>query len=492
MVGVNWSPRLKPPFPELPALLGKARVDDVDPVVVFVHLAMPRVDFTDRGKSVVALPAAVRRALADGIAAVTKHWKGLKRQADRQDRVRARQREHWLKQQRREFLTIKEAAYQVMEAAYRHASTQGRYPANARQIMYAARPWVLELTGGKCWKRSNYFTQELLPEFVEENPELTADWDVVFDDRGHFIEPHTPHNIGLGTLAVRGYIRGWREDVPTVVGSPELDHDCPTQGPANRYRFALFVEKEGFDPLLKAARIAERYDIAIFSTKGQSVVAARTLVDELSQRGVTTLVCHDFDKSGFEILHKLRTNTRRYHFSAPPKVIDLGLRLADVQAMNLQSEPVSYTSGVDPRINLHGCGATEVECNFLVRRGADGGWTGERVELNAMTSDRFITWLEEKLTDAGVQKMVPDHATLEKAYRRAVRQKRVQGAIEEALTSIDEDEEIPIPDDLEARIREQLNGSAKSWDQVLWNLVADDDIEEDEEEPGDEDSELAE
>jgi hypothetical protein len=173
-------------------------------------------------------------------------------------------------------------------------------------------------------------------------------------------------------------------------------------------------------------------------------------------------------------------------------VIDLGLRLADVQVMHLQREPVSYPSGVDPRINLRECGATEVEGNFLVRRGADGGWTGERVELNAMTSDRFITWLEGKLADAGVQKMVPDHATLGKAYRRAVRHKRVQGVIDEALTSIDEDEEVPMPDDLEARIRQQLNGSAKSWDQVLWNLVADDEIEEDAEKPGGEDGELAE
>jgi predicted nucleic acid-binding protein len=65
---------------------------------------------------------------------------------------------------------------------------------------------------------------------------------------------------------------------------------------------------------------------------------------------------------------------------------------------------------------------------------------------------------------------------------RGARQKRVQEAIEEALTYIDEDEEILIPNDLEVRIREKLEGSAKSWDQVLWDLVADDEIEEDEEE----------
>jgi DNA topoisomerase VI subunit B len=494
MVGVNWSPTLKPPFPELPALLGKARVDDFDPVVVFVHLAIPRVDFTDRGKSVVALPAAVRVALANGIAAVTKHWKGFQRQADREDRVRERQREHWLKQQRRQFLSIKEAAYQTMETAYLAASAQGTLPANARQIMYAARPLVLRLTGEKCWKRSSYFTQELLPDFIDAHPPLTANWDVVFDDRGHLIEPHTQHRIGLGTLAVRGYLHTWHGDVPSDVGSIELDYNCPTRGPANRYAYALFVEKEGFYPLLEATRIAERYDIAIMSTKGMSVTAARQLVEKLSEQGVVILVCHDFDASGFSILHTLHSNTRRYKFTTRPKVVDLGLRLADVQTMDLQSEPVDYRNRKDPRINLRRCGATEEECNYLVHRRAETRpghdyWTGERVELNAMTSDQLIAWLERKLAEVGVQKVIPDQAALAKAYRRAMHQKRVQEAIDEALGYIDEDENIAIPDDLEARIRERLDGSAKAWDQVLWELVADDEIEADEEDVDDEDCE---
>jgi hypothetical protein len=490
LVGINWTPALKPPFVELPALLGEARVDPFDPVIVLAHVAMPRVDFTDRGKGAAALPLAVREALAGGITAVTKHWTGLKRQADRAQRVRARDQEHWLKQQQRQFLSIKEAAYQVMADAYQHASAQGRYPANARQIMYAARRAVLELTGGTCWKRSNYFTQELLPDFIEEHPDLTATWDVVFDDRGHLIEPHTQHRIGLGTLEVRHYIGGWHAKVPNDVGSTEFDHDCPTMGPANRYRFVLFIEKEGFYPLLEAARIAERYDLAIMSTKGMSVTAARRLVDDLSQQGVTVLVCHDFDKSGFSILHTLRTDTRRYTFQAPPNVVDLGLRLADVHAMDLDSEDVSYPSGVDPRLNLRACGATEEECEVLVQEEGDDGWGGERVELNAMTSDQFITWLEEKLADAGVEKVVPDQAALENAYRRAVRQKRVQAAIEAALVNLDDGEEMLIPDDLDARIRAQLEGSAQAWDQVLWELVDDDESEDEDGEESDEDASL--
>ena len=55
-------------------------------------------------------------------------------------------------------MTVKDAAYQVMEAAYQKASGNGRYPGNARQIMYAARPLILELTG-EDQLNDVYFTQ---------------------------------------------------------------------------------------------------------------------------------------------------------------------------------------------------------------------------------------------------------------------------------------------------------------------------------------------
>ena len=58
--------------------------------------------------------------------------------------------------------------------------------------MYAARPGVQRLTGKeKPWKKSSYFTQHLLVDFMEEHPDLTASWDVVFDDRCRLREPHT-------------------------------------------------------------------------------------------------------------------------------------------------------------------------------------------------------------------------------------------------------------------------------------------------------------
>ncbi len=39
----------------------------------------------------------------------------------------------------------------------------------------------------------------------------------------------------------------------------------------------------------------------------------------------------DFHKAGFSIPHTLRSDTRRYQFVDRPNVVDLGLRLTDVE-----------------------------------------------------------------------------------------------------------------------------------------------------------------
>ena len=57
-----------------------------------------------------------------------------------------------------------------------------------------------------------------------------------------------------------------------------------------------------------------------------------------------------------------------------------------------------------------------------------GGWFGERVELNAMTSGQFITWLEGKLDEHEVRKVVPDEEALAKAYLRARFHREVEQA----------------------------------------------------------------
>ena len=124
----------------------------------------------------------------------------------------------------------------------------------------------------------------------------TADWDVVFDDRGSFIEPHTGHVVPLGTVEVRQYYGERPPDRP--LASSQRWPDGVNGRPDNRYLHILFIEKEGFSALLARARIAERFDVAIMSTKGMSVTAARWLLDRLAPQIKSVLVLHDFDVSG--------------------------------------------------------------------------------------------------------------------------------------------------------------------------------------------------
>jgi len=410
-------------------------------------------------------------ALQTAVESVSKDWKVAKRSADKEDRVQRHALERMRSRVRYQELSIKDAAHFMMERAYLAASAQGTLPATARQVMYAARPLVLWLTGGKCWSDSAYFTQHLLPDFMEEYLESDA-WNVVFDARGHFREPHTEGRTDLGTLEVRQYVESWQNSGGGALDLTDLLPETlfPTCGPDNRFHFALFIEKEGFNPLLRAAQVAERYDLAIMSTKGMSVTAARELVERLSEREVTILVLRDFDKAGFSIAHTLATSSRRYTFGSTPNVVDLGLRLADVQAMGLASEPVEYGGRQDPRWNLRESGATEAECDYLAHTSGRGRWQGQRVELNAMAADQFVGFLEAKLQAAGVGKVVPDAEVLERAYRRAKQLVEVRRAAEEALTKA-EGEDIELPADLVGKVASRVAGKATSWDEAIWDIV---------------------
>ena len=476
LYGYNHAPAIHPPFRQLADLCDRAELDVDDPVTLLVHLTCPRLDATDRGKTAVALPEAIEEALQAQVERVTKRWTALKRKFRQEGRKALRE-----EQERRKVrvVTVKEAAWQVMEAAYLKASDQGRLPANARQIMYAARPWIIDLTGkAQPWTKSAYFTQVLLPGFMREHPELTADWDVIFDARGHFREPHTRKLLGIGTLEVRAYLASWEQELEPDVEEIVLQHTIDTAGPSHRYQSALFIEKEGFNPLLERAQIEERFDVALMSTKGMTVTAARALIEALSQAGVMILVVHDFDKSGLEILDKFTADTRRYQYTTRPSVLDLGLRLEAAVAMGLESEQVSYGKDTDPRESLRRCGATEEECAFLVheRRWENELWEGERIELNAMTSDQFLRWLEDGLRAAGVTKMVPDAETLAKAYAYQRRVRTLQTAMTRALQESAAPTGPP-PADLAQRVRERITDTDLPWDEGLWQLLGEDEDE---------------
>src|SRR6516165_7755189 len=242
-----------------------------------------------------------------------------------------------------------------MEQAYLKVSGNDTLPANARQIMYAARPHIQKVTGREL--HDSYFTQTLLPDYLTETG---VDWDVVYDARGHFNEPHDGRSFGIGTLEVRQYLADF--DDPELVEAALAQAKVDTCGPSGSFGAVLFIEKEGFDQHFKAAQIAEKFDLAIMSTKGVSVTAARALVDEMcAHHDIPLLLLHDFDKAGFSIAGTLQRDTRRYEFQNDITAVDLGLGLEDVEAMRLESEHQYHPKGKKHALiaNLRKNSATE-------------------------------------------------------------------------------------------------------------------------------------
>jgi len=349
----------------------------------------------------------------------------------------------------------KDAAWNVMEEAYRGASGTRGLPATARQIYYKARPLIMALTDDKELKYK-YFSQTLLPDYIEEHGVV---WNVVFDARGSFSEPHTNRRIGCGTIEVEGYLRALR--APRISAAGFRSAAVDVIGPNGGYSGILFCEKEGFNPLFRAVDLANRFDLLIISTKGVSVVAARRLVDHIcGLTGLPLFTLHDFDVAGFMIKATLQRDTRRYEFEHEFEHVDLGLRLADIGG--LEREPAARTKTAPSilRRQLAENGATPEEIAILMT---------ERVELNALSSEAFIALIERGLRAYGLKKVVPSDAVLAETYRAFRRSEALRDAFEEMEAAFDdEDEAEAVPKKLADKVRAILKKHPSlRWDDAL-------------------------
>lgn len=406
-------------------------------------------------------------ALINGTKLVTKKWTKQRKSEERRAGRRAR-RAQAMSRSRSESQI--EAVWAVLPIAYREVAGENNRPAKARQIFYRVRPLVQARTGKTITDK--YF-QTLLAQYQNEHPRETENWKVVYDPRGHFSEPHLDWqksgSVPMGTLEADRYLASCKLGISPQVILPDIAAYYPTKGPKNRYSAIVYIEKEGFEPLFKETQLAERYDIAIMSGKGQSNVACRKVVDELcGGRGVPLLILHDFDKAGFEIAERLvstslaaqESNRERYRFRNNIKPIDLGLRLEDVKRWGLEPEECDFKGNF-----AHDTTTTKEEQDFLRY--------GQRVELNAFSSDDFISWIEEKLNEHGIQKVIPSDDVLEDAYRHAYRIAYINNEIAKlSEDSIGKSNDAGVPNDLADKIAEALeNNSERPWDAVVNDLA---------------------
>ena len=177
-------------------------------------------------------------------------------------------------------------------------------------------------------------------------------------------------------------------------------------------------------------------------------------------------VLHDFDVAGFLILGTLQRDTRRFQFSHAFEVIDLGLRLDDIEGLEREPAAATKISESNLRAQLAENGASEAETDILL---------DERVELNALTSDDLVAMIERKLEEYGLEKVVPDNAVLAETYRAFHRSYLLREKFKEMEQQFDKEAEAAdIPEDLEEEVRAVLaEDTDLRWDDAI-QVVLDD------------------
>lgn len=259
----------------------------------------------------------------------------------------------------------------AIPAAIKKASDNGRYRFSLRQLFYAVRPIFQQETGGEE-PDYNHFASVV----TDYEARIGHDIDGIYRDaRGTLYHPHTRDSIPLGTMNVEAYKR-----------------------PEWTFNKVLYCEKEGFFPLLLDEKWPERHDCALLTSKGFASRAARDVIDLLgdSDEELLFFAIHDSDGPGTKILEALQEAT-----TARParrvRIIDLGLNPWEAVAMELQVEKVERKSG------------KVAVAQYVRDRGErwERWLQTQRVELNAMDSASFLTWLDEKMAKHSQGKVVP-------------------------------------------------------------------------------------
>jgi hypothetical protein len=221
-----------------------------------------------------------------------------------------------------------------------------------------------------------------------------------------------------------------------------------------------------------ASRPTRLHGITTGSDTTGSACGGRALADEMcSAHDIPLLLLHDFDKSGFSIAGTLQRNTRRYEFRNSIRTIDLGLSLGDVSAMNLESEYQHHPKGNKVALiaNMRENGASDSEIAFMFQD-FDRLRSTRRVELNAMTSPQFVAFIERKLRENDITKIVPDQDLLAEMYAGFEKGRRLEEAVED-LDDIDVSD-LKVPRDLQSRVRKYLERNpAKRWDAAVGAIV---------------------
>jgi hypothetical protein len=296
--------------------------------------------------------------------------------------------------------TKRQVILEALDDAIQKISGGGRHRYSLRQLFYAIRPILIRQFG----EEPKYGTfSKVVKEYEDANGQDLPG--VYRDSRGVLYHPHTREEIPLGTLTVEKY-----------------------QRPPWTFSKIIYSEKEGFFPILKDVRWPERYDCALLTSKGY---ATRAVCDVLNLMGeirepITIFCIHDADGPGTMIYESMQKAVNLRPGASNIEIINLGLEPEEALAMELEPE------NVERKVDKHGEKKAVPVAEYVPPRWRTWLQT-KRVELNAMTTPEFLSWLDRKVAPHHTGKLVPPEPVLAEQLREKLRSRLRQQITEEVI-----------------------------------------------------------
>ena len=301
-----------------------------------------------------------------------------------------------------------DVVFENLKEGIARVSDNGKRRFAQRQLLYAMRPIVMAETG-KELKTANF--DKILTAYENEFGDIPG---MFRDNRGGLYQPHTDDDsdIPVGTLMVEAYER-----------------------PPWTFNKIVYIEKQGYFEVLKAERWPERHDCALLTSKGYSSRAVRDLIDRLVEHDepVQVFCVHDADAAGTMIMQTLQEETAA-RGARQIEIINLGLEPWEAEEMGLEAEEFEESNKRRP------------VADYVLAR-EDGEHWGEwlqsnRYELNAMTTAQILDWLDAKMEEHGVGKVVPPQEVITEEARKQLEAKLRARITERVLREADLDAQL--------------------------------------------------
>ncbi len=353
-----------------------------------------------------------------------------------------------------EFGKIRYIITDNLDDAVDKVSDKGKFRYSLRQLFYAIRPYVQSIP--ELGDLDYGYFGRVIGEYESTYGELKG---MYRDPRGTLYHPHTRETIPIGTVSVEGYAR-----------------------PKWNFNKIIYIEKEGLFEVLKQVGFPEKYDCALLSSKGYASRAVRDVIDLLgeTEEEIKFFCVHDADGPGTMIYQTLQEGTTARE-RRKVKIINLGLDPWEAIAMGLQKEEFERRRGKVPV-------AEYIGWHEAIDNDDHGGswwkrWLQtQRVELNSMTSPQFVAWMEAKMEEHNIGKVIPPVEVLQHHVRERVesvvrenlaakllREGNLDGLVQEELIKLR-----PVVEALDVRdtVRAGLRASPKhTWSSPLEGAV---------------------